>query len=112
MISYKLLKISNWNISNKAKNQFGSFQTTIGKISFIYNLILIIIAIFLCIFIQILSKKFKKQYVKMINIRELISYYLITNFYVCNMIKIKNSEYLYDLLNTEYNNNLEIITYH
>ena len=27
-------------------------------------------------------------------------------------LKLKNSEYLYDLLNTEYNNNLEIITYH
>ena len=107
MISYKLLKENNWNISNKQKNNFGSFQTLIEKISFIYNLVLIIIAIFLCIFIQILSRKFKKQYVKMINIRELINYYLTANFYVSNMIKINNSDNVYDSLNSEYEKVLE-----
>ena len=107
MISYKLLKENNWNISNKPKSNFGSFQTTIEKISFIYNLVLIIIAIFLCIFIQILSRKFKKQYIKMINIRELINYYLNANFYVSNMIKINNSDNFYDSLNKEYEKNLE-----
>ena len=71
VLSYKIIKESSWNITNKKKENINLARTTIDRISFIYNLFLIVLAIIICILIKIYSDKFYNEYIKMINLREM-----------------------------------------
>ena len=55
VLSYKIIKESNWNISNKKKENMNLARTAIDRISFVYNLFLIILAIIICVLIKIFS---------------------------------------------------------
>ncbi len=106
VLTYKVIKESTWNISNKKKETFTFSETAIDRISFFYNLVLIIIAIIICIYIKYYSTIFNDDYIKMLTLRELSSEYLTSSYYVSNMIKLEGSDKVYDQLNEEYTKNL------
>jgi hypothetical protein len=106
VLTYKVIKESTWNISNKKKETFTFSETAIDRISFFYNLVLIIIAIIICIYIKYYSTLFNDDYIKMLTLRELASEYLTSSYYVSNMIKLEGSDKVYDQLNEEYTKNL------
>ena len=89
VLTYKVIKESTWNISNKKKETFTFSETAIDRISFFYNLVLIIIAIIICIYIKYYSTLFNDDYIKMLTLRELASEYLTSSYYVSNMIKLE-----------------------
>ena len=107
VLSYKLIKESTWNISNKKKENMNLAKTTIDRISFIYNLFLIILAVVICILIKIISNGFYNDYIKIINLREMNFAYFSSLFFIINMVKLPNSNELYDELNNEYKKKLK-----
>ena len=107
ILSYKALRESSWNISSKKKENSSIIKTTIDKISFIYNLFLIILAVIISILIKIFSNQFYDEYVKMLVIRELNICYFSNLFFASNMIKLPNSESLYNVLNEKYASSIE-----
>ena len=102
VLSYKIIKENSWNITNQKKEKIGISKNTIDRISFTYNLFLVIIAIVICFLIKIFSNKFYKEYIKIIILREMNLSYFSNVFYVSNMICLKEAENEYDLLNEEY----------
>ena len=82
-------------------------KTTIDRISFIYNLFLIILAVVICILIKIISNGFYNDYIKIINLREMNFAYFSSLFFIINMVKLPNSNELYDELNNEYKKKLK-----
>ena len=107
ILSYKILRESAWNITNKKKGNISIVKTAIDRISFIYNLFLIILAILICIFIKIFSTIFYNEYIRMIVIREMNFSYFNNLFFIVNMIKLPDSESIYDVLNENYKNEIE-----
>ena len=107
VLSYKIIKESNWNISNKKKENMNLARTAIDRISFVYNLFLIILAIIICVLIKIFSNKFYNEYIKMINLREMNFGYFSNLFFIINMVKLPNSTNYYDKLNREYESKIE-----
>ena len=106
ILNNKVIKESTWNISNKKKETFTFSETAIDRISFFYNLVLIIIAIIICIYVKYYSTVFNDDYIKMLTLRELSSEYLTSSYFVSNMIKLEGSDKVYDQLNEEYTKNL------
>ena len=102
LLSYKTLRESSWNVTNKKKVNSTMIKTKIDRISFVYNLFLILLAIMICFLIQIFSNQFYNEYIKMLVIRELNICYFINLFFVSNMIKLPYSESIYDSLNEKY----------
>ena len=107
VLSYKIIKESSWNISNKKKENMNLARTAIDRISFIYNLFLIILAIIICVLIKIFSNQFYNEYIKMINLREMNFGYFSSLFFIVNMVRLPNSGYFYDRLNNEYISKIE-----
>ena len=117
VLSYKIIKENAWNITNKKKETIGIAKNTIDRISFIYNLFLVIVAIVICIIIKIFSDQFYKGYIKMIVLREMNLAYFSNVFYVTNMITLTDGEEIYDSLNIEYhtsikNYNISLLDYY
>ncbi len=102
VLSYKIIKENAWNITNKKKETIGIAKNTIDRISFIYNLFLVIVAIVICVIIKLFSDDFYNEYIKMIVLREMNLAYFANVFYVANMINLEGAGDNYDSLNTEY----------
>ena len=107
VLSYKIIKESSWNISSKKKENISLAKTPIDTISFIYNLFLIILAVAICILIKIFSNDFYKEYIKMLNLREMNFAYFSSLFYIINMVKLPNSDNIYNELDNEYKDEIE-----
>ena len=107
VLSYKIIKESSWNITNKKKENINLARTAIDRISFIYNLFLIALAIVICILIKIFSDTFYNEYIKMINLREMNFAYLSSLFFIINMVRLPNSDNIYDQLNQQYSQEIE-----
>ena len=105
-LSYKILKESSWNITNKRTNKNMS-NSNLDKLNLYYNSLLIIIAIIICIIITIYSNKFKDDFKNMLMIREINNNYLTASIFIAIMIKIENSSDYYDSLNEYYNQNID-----
>ena len=117
VLSYKIIKENSWNITNKKKETIGIAKNTIDRISFIYNLFLVIVAIVICIIIKLFSNQFYNEYIKMIVLREMNLAYFSNVFYVTNMITLTDGEEIYDSLNIEYhtfikNYNISLLDYY
>ena len=91
VLSYKIIKESSWNITNKNKESIGLAKNTIDRISFIYNLFLVVLAIAICVLIKYFSNQFFNEYIKMIVLREMDLIYFQNVFYVINMIQFEGS---------------------
>jgi hypothetical protein len=104
-LSYKILKESSWNITNKRTNKNMS-NSNLDKLNLYYNSLLIIIAIIICVIITIYSNKFKDDFKNMLMIREINNNYLTASIFIAIMIKIENSSNYYDSLNEYYNQNI------
>ena len=107
ILSYKILRESAWNITNKKKENMSIARTAIDRISFVYNLFLIILAILICFLIKIFSTIFYNEYIKMLVIREMNISYFNNLFFAVNMIKLPNSDEIYDILNQYYEGEIE-----
>ena len=107
VLSYKIIKESSWNITNKNKESIGLAKNTIDRISFIYNLFLVVLAIAICVLIKYFSNQFFNEYIKMIVLREMDLIYFQNVFYVINMIQFEGSGEQYQSLNDEYKKEIE-----
>ncbi len=106
VLSYKMIKESAWNITSKNRELIGLSKNTIDRISFIYNLFLVVLAIAICVLIKYFSNQFFNEYIKMVVLREMDLAYFQNVFYVINMVKFEGVNSEYDSLNTEYKNKL------
>ena len=97
---------SNWNITNTNENKNSNFSFNLKKVSFFYNLFLIILTIFICIFINIETNNYKNNYKNNYFFREFNDNFLYCMFYLSNEIILINSEseYYSNLLNNELSN--------
>jgi len=108
VMSIKELKDINnekWNLTNKKSETFNRKEGTLEKVSFYYNLFLIILAIILCIFIKHISKIFVKQRVNYEEIRQMHFEFLKATFLSINAVAIEGDIETAQTLNKEYNDN-------
>jgi H+/gluconate symporter-like permease len=106
VMSIKELKDINnekWNLTNKKSETFNRKEGTLEKVSFYYNLFLIILAIILCIFIKHISKIFVKQRVNYEEIRQMHFEFLKATFLSINAVAIEGDIETAQTLNKEYN---------
>ena len=103
IISFKEMKENGdkWNILKKKENNLNKKVDIFQKISFLYNLFLIILAIFLCVYIKINSNNFYQKRLNYESIRELNTEVLSLSFFILNVVKIYNSTN-YNSLDLEY----------
>ncbi len=107
ILSYKILRESAWNITNKKKENISIVKNAIDRISFVYNLFLIILAILICVLIKIFSTIFYNEYIKMLVIREMNFSYFINLFFIVNMIKLPESDVIFNILDEKYKTEIE-----
>ena len=108
VISFKEMKENGdkWNITNRKEKNVNKKVDVFQKLSFLYNLFLIFIAIFLCIYVKIRSNNFYKERLKYESIRELNAEVISQAFFVLNVVRIKGSTN-YKSLDIEYQNNIQ-----
>ena len=106
VMSIKELKDINnekWNLTNKKSETFNRKEGTLERFSFLYNLVLIVLALLLCIYIKYISNKFYSQRVDYEEIRQLHFEFLEALFFSINAIQINGDEAMANSLNYEYN---------
>ena len=103
IISFREMKenVDRWNILKKKEKNLNNNVNIFQKISFLYNLFLIILAIILCIYIKINSNNFYEKRLNYEAIRELNTEVLSLSFFILNVAKIYNSTN-YNSLDLEY----------
>ena len=103
IISFKEMKENSdkWNILKKKEKDLNKKVDIFQKISFLYNLFLITLAIILCIYIKINSNNFYEKRLNYESIRELNTEVLSLSFFILNVVKIYNSTN-YNSLDLEY----------
>ena len=106
IMSIKELKDINsekWNLTNKKSETFNRKEGTLERLSFFYNLFLIVLAFLLCIYIKYISNNFYSQRVHYEEIRQLHYEFLKALFFSINAIKLNGDELMANSLNYEYN---------
>ena len=106
VMSIKELKDINnerWNLTNKKSETFNRKEGTLEKISFFYNLFLIILAIVLCIFIKQISKKFVKERLNYEEIRQMHFEFLKAIFFSINAVALEGDLEMAQSMNEDYN---------
>ena len=92
-----------WNITEKTTNKLDLSNNKLGKLSFIYNFLLISLAIVICFIINSRSNSFKKDYKNAYSIIRFTTEFNYNNFYYCNKIVILNEK-------GEFNDKYEILS--
>ena len=95
-----------WNITNRKEKNLNKKVDIFQKLSFLYNLFLIFLAIFLCIYVKIRSNAFYDERLNYQSIRELNAEVISQAFFILNVVKINGSNN-FNSLDLEYQKNLE-----
>ena len=108
VISFKEMKENGdkWNITNRKEKNLNKKVDIFQKLSFLYNLFLIFLAIFLCIYVKIRSNAFYDERLNYQSIRELNAEVISQAFFILNVVKINGSNN-FNSLDLEYQKNLE-----
>jgi hypothetical protein len=108
VISFKEIKDNSdkWNIANRKEKNINNKVDVFQKLSFLYNLILVFIAIFICIYVKITSNTFYQERLKYEAIREFNTQIITQAFFILNVVRINGSKN-YNILDLEYQKNIE-----
>ena len=100
-----VLKDKDWNVTSQNKNKLKLEKNKLGIISLIYNFILIIAAIVICIIIYRTINNFKETYNTIYTFITFTSQFYYNQFYFINKVVIKNNNSnnnFYDVLSNEF----------
>ncbi len=108
VISFKEIKDNSdkWNIANRKEKNINNKVDVFQKLSFLYNLILVFVAIFICIYVKIRSNNFYQERLKYEAIREFNNQIITQAFFILNVVRINGSTN-YNILDLEYQKNIE-----
>ncbi len=101
----QLIKDNGWNITNIQNKNKISKNNKMQTISFIYNFLIVIIAIIFVLIVKVILNNFKNDFIFIYFIRQINCDYFYNHFYFINKLIISNNDYpndFYESINEDF----------